>query len=67
MRWMLGVTLLLLAGTAIGQDGSISRARFIADMDAQFRAMDSDRNGQLIAADATGRCSRCWMPTRTAS
>jgi Ca2+-binding EF-hand superfamily protein len=51
MRWMLGVTLLLLAGTAIGQDGSISRARFIADMDAQFRAMDSDHNGQLIAAE----------------
>jgi Ca2+-binding EF-hand superfamily protein len=48
---MLGVTLLLLAGTAIGQDGSISRARFIADMDAQFRAMDSDHNGQLIAAE----------------
>ena len=51
MRWMLGVTLLLSAGTAIGQDGSISRARFIADMDAQFRAMDSDRNGQLSAAE----------------
>jgi Ca2+-binding EF-hand superfamily protein len=51
MRWMLGVTMLLSAGTAIGQDGSISRARFIADMDAQFRAMDSDRNGQLSAAE----------------
>jgi Ca2+-binding EF-hand superfamily protein len=51
MRWTLGMTLLLLAGNAIGQDGSISRARFIADMDAQFRAMDSDRNGQLSAAE----------------
>jgi Ca2+-binding EF-hand superfamily protein len=51
MRWKLGMTLLLLAGTATGQDGSISRARFIADMDAQFRAMDSDRNGQLSGAE----------------
>ena len=54
MRWILGVTLLLSAGRAIGQDGSISRARFIADMDAQFRAMDSDRNGQLSPAEIEG-------------
>ena len=48
---MLGAALLLWAGAAFGQDGSISRARFISDMDAQFRAMDDDRNGQLDAAE----------------
>ena len=47
MRRSLLLLTLLLTSPALAQGASTSRAKFIADMDARFRAMDSDRNGQL--------------------
>ncbi|RIX32460.1 CREC-EF hand family protein [Sphingomonas edaphi] len=51
MRWIHTAMILMLGGAAIAQTGSISRARFTADMDAQFRAIDTDRNGQLSTVE----------------
>ena len=51
MRWIPAATILMLGGVAIAQTGSISRARFTADMDAKFRAIDTDRNGQFSATE----------------
>jgi len=47
MRRSLLLLTLLLTSPALAQGASTSRAKFIADMDARFRAIDSDRNGQL--------------------
>ena len=39
---------LALSSVALGQGpASLPRARFIADMDGQFRKMDADKDGQL--------------------
>lgn len=51
MRWILFISTLMLCGPVFAQAGSISRARFAADMDTQFRVIDSDRNGQLSPAE----------------
>ena len=51
MRWVPAATMLILAAPALAQSGSISRAKFIADMDARFRALDDDGNGQLSPAE----------------
>jgi len=51
MRWIPAATILILAAPALAQPGAISRAKFIADMDARFRALDDDGNGQLSPAE----------------
>ena len=51
MRSSPALAMLILAVPALAQPGSISRAKFIADMDSRFRAMDEDANGQLGPAE----------------
>jgi len=49
-RMFLALIVLGISSTASAQDPSgnpIPRARFIAEMDSQFRTIDSDKNGQL--------------------
>jgi Ca2+-binding EF-hand superfamily protein len=52
MRIVAGLFMtLMLGGAAAAQSGSISRTRFTADMDAQFKAIDTDGNGLLSAPE----------------
>lgn len=51
MRWILAASMLMFDGAPAAQTGSISRARFSADMDAQFRKIDGDRDGLLSIAE----------------
>ena len=49
LRTIVSVIALTMPAMVAGQAtaASIPRARFIADMDTQFRKMDADKNGQL--------------------
>ncbi len=50
---MIDIILALAAGAALqgAAAEAISRAQFVAQMDSQFRKMDSDQNGQLTRAE----------------
>ena len=47
MRFVIATFAVSLAATALAQTQPIPRVQFIADMDAQFRKIDADKNGQL--------------------
>ena len=57
-RVVLGMIAVAIAGTATGQQKAelagpkpIARAQFLASMDAEFRKMDADKNGQVAKSE----------------
>jgi Ca2+-binding EF-hand superfamily protein len=52
-RIVLALALLSVPASVIAQGAptALPRARFIADMDAQYRKMDADKNGQLTRTE----------------
>ena len=51
LRALVPILALTIPHAAAAQAVPIPRAQFIADMDAQFRKMDADKNGQLTRTE----------------